>query len=924
MTAKAAPASALGLEGQLHEEYIDYSEDDSASPAVVIEGSNVTSVPADAHFVAEEVKYVETSTLEPEHQTIDEHADAETDAISVAADASLQPGDLDPNDGLEVDGLDSVSAIEAEDSYVNEDDSLAYADVAGPEDGLVAENEISWEDGPTNDENVAQDEKNEGEDDQDVNSQDESNQNENNQDENNQDESPITLEKEEWQLVEEKEGSPQSGLSPAKNAVEQEETEAHEADQELADSSNNADNLDANLDVFDVNDADAGLHEQQAVEPQDEEVNGLHEIDFNDSSNVATVDAVVDASDTHPEHPPDHQETDGDFPTKQDAEDHPMGEDMESQPEEELESIMVVANADYVTDEVTHDDVVNTEDYEAVAENSSIREHVEFDEVLADVRSSVSVETPTNEEMEIPVVTVSYKGIDYPFFYGSPDSQGKECFFNDLSLLHCKMEGVLAGFRRELANELGPFDELVFQIDELGLEFTESSQAEVFSDITLGQIISVFDSLVKNQNADASKPLYAYLTTRPDCKKRWLSLVDDAYNGKGLDEISYYFASRAQSEVPEIMDDEPDLIGEEDNADAAAWPQSPAESGHGEHNLDDAEGENEEINEDDDVGDGITGEDDIQSQNDTGKDSLQPDDSAISMPDVEATMVDAEASLMDEFTAVADMSVVEDGDVEDATEDQQPQENGEAGNDDLSQVTLCFYPHFCLCATCTSTFVADQMAEEDDFRFESLVRVTKESARQRGRSPFGNLQLALPEGLLSQRTFRHLQSYPECSITFSSTADADARTQAPEIDESDPLALGTQEAAALSTAADAQNIFDDADAAIADQIVDNAYESSAEKVTPNTSATSTLNGDEEVTYENELDLNADLLDTEDLGPEVTVEDDGLAEIDWREFSGQGDDKITVESPSASGKRQRSDVDDLLDAEALQDVKRRRP
>ncbi|KAK1691338.1 hypothetical protein BDP55DRAFT_723944 [Colletotrichum godetiae] len=926
MTAEAAPASTLGSEGQLQEEYIDYSEDDSAAPAVVIKGANVTSVPADAHFVAEEVGYVETSTLEPEHQTIDEHADAETDDVSVAADASLQPGDLDPTDGLGVHDLDSVSAIEVEDSYVNEDESLAYADVAEPADALVAVNEISWEDGPANDEDVAQDEENEGEDDQAESNQDESNQDESNQDENNQDETPITLEKEEWELVEEREGFPQSGLSPARNAGEQEETEAHEADQELANSSNNADNLGANLDLFDVNDAGAGLDEQQAVEPQDEEVNDLHEIDFNDGSNVATVDAVVDASDTQPEHPPDLQETDGDFPTEQDVEDHPMGEDMESQPEEELESIMAVANADQVTDEETPDDVVNTEDYDAAAENSSIREHVEFDdEVLADERSSVSVETPTNEEMEIPVVTVSYKGIDYPFFYGSPDSQGKECFFNDLSLLHCKMEGVLAGFRRELANELGPFDELVFQIDELGLEFTESSQAEVFSDITLGQIISVFDSLVKNQNADASKPLYAYLTTRPNCKKRWLSLVDDAYNGKGLDEISYYFASRAQSEVPEIMDDEPDLIGEEDNADAAAWPQSPAESGHGEHNLDDAEGENEEINEDDDVGDGITGEDDIQSQNATGEDSLQPDESAISMLDVEATMVDTEASLMDESTAVADMSVVEDGDVEDVTEDQQPQENGETGNDDLSHVTLCFYPHFCLCATCTSTIVADQMAEEDDFRFESLVRVTKESARQRGRSPFGNLQLALPEGLLSQRTFRHLQSYSESSITFSSTADADARTQAPEIDETDLLALGTQEAAALSTAADAHNIFDDADAAfIADQIVDNANESSAEKVTPNTSATSTLNGDEEVTYENELDLNADLLDTEDHGPEATVEDDGLAEIDWREFSGQGDDEITVESPSASGKRQRSDVDDLLDAEAQQDVKRRRP
>ncbi|KAF4782953.1 hypothetical protein HER10_EVM0004606 [Colletotrichum scovillei] len=815
MTTEAAPA--LGLEGQLHEEYIDYSEDDSAAPAVVVEGSNITSFPANAHLVTDEVEYTETSALEPDNQTIGQQVDAEIDAISVAADASLQPGDLDPTDGLQVDGVDSISAIEAEDSYMNEDESLAYPDVAEPEDGLAAENEISWEDGPANEEDAAQNEENEHED----------NEVEDGQDENSQDESHITLEKDAWQLVEEKEGLPQGGLSPANSAREQ-ETEAHEVDQELAGSSNDANNLDANLDVFDVADVDAGLDEQQVAEADNTEVNDLHEIDFNDGGNIATVDAVVGTSDTRSEHVPAYQNTDGDFPTEQDAEDHPMGVNMESQPEDELESIMGVANADQANDEEAHDDVVNAEDFDAVAEDSSVPEHVEFDdEVLADARSSVSAETPTHEEMEIPVITVSYKGIDYPFFYGSPDSQGKECFFNDLTLLHCKMEGVLAGFRRELANELGPFDELVFQIDELGLEFTESSQAEVFSDITLGQIISVFDSLVKNQNADASKPLYAYLTTRPNCKKRWLSLVDDAYNGKGLDEISYYFASRAQSEVPEIMDDEPDLIGEEDNADAASWPQSPAESVHGEHNLDEAEGENEEINEDDDVGDGTTGEDDIQSQNALEENPFQQDESAISMPDAEATMLDTEASLMDETTAVADLSVVEDGgDVEDATEDQQPQEHGEA---------------------------------------------------------------------------------------------------APEIDESNPLASETQDAAVLGTAIDAQNTFDDEDLAIvADQIAENANESFAEKVTPDTSATSTLNGDEEVTYENELDLNADLPEADVVEAEVADEDDGLAEIDWREFSGQGDDEIAVESPSASGKRQRSDVDDLLDAEAQQDVKRRRP
>ncbi|OHF02628.1 hypothetical protein CORC01_02024 [Colletotrichum orchidophilum] len=805
MAAEAAPV--LSLEGQQNEEYIDYSEDESAAPAVVTEDSNHTSFSANAHFVADEVEYTEKSILEPDHQTIDLQVDAEIDAISVTADAPPQRGDLDSTAGLDIEGVHSVSALEAEDSYVNEDESLADAEVAEPEDGLIVENEISWEDGPVNEEDAAQEDS-------------------------NQDENHIALDKDEWQLVEEREGIPQDGKSPAKSAGEY-ETEAHEIDQELADSSNDTKNVDTNPDAVDITNVDVDLDEQEAAEPQDAEVNDERKIDFHEGDSVATADGIVDTSDTQLERPSDYQETDDNFSTEQDAEHHTIGEDTESQPKREVESDMAATGADQINDEETQGGLIEAEDFDAVGEDLSVHEHVEFDdEVLDDARSSISVETPAQEELEIPDVTVSYKGIDYPFFYGSPDSQGKECFFNDLSLLHCKMEGVLAGFRQELANEIGPFDELVFQIDELGLEFAESSQAEVFSDITLGQIISVFDSLVKNQDADASKPLYAYLTTRPNCKKRWLSLVDDAYNGKGLDEISYYFASRAQSEAPEIMDDEPDLIGEEDNADAAAWPQSPADSGHGEHNYNEAHSEHADINEDDDVGDGITGEDDTQSQNATENASSQPDESAVPVPDTEATMFDTEASLMDESTAVADISTVEDADVEDATEDQQPQEHGEA--------------------------------------------------------------------------------------------DADAQTQAPEINEPNPLAWETQEAVALSTTADAHDIFYDEDTAvIADQIVDGVTETSAEKVTPNTSATSTLNGDEEVTYENELDLNADLPENEDVGAEVVAQNEGLAEIDWREFSGQGDDEIAVESPLASGKRQRSDVDDLLDEEAQQDVKRRR-
>lgn len=74
-----------------------------------------------------------------------------------------------------------------------------------------------------------------------------------------------------------------------------------------------------------------------------------------------------------------------------------------------------------------------------------------------------------SEAAEFPAITVQYKGDEFPFF-----SQDKtEGFFSDLSVLDHSMESVLVGLRSELENEIAAHDELVFQVDELGLEFAE-------------------------------------------------------------------------------------------------------------------------------------------------------------------------------------------------------------------------------------------------------------------------------------------------------------------------------------------------------------------------------------------------------------------------------------------------------------------
>ncbi|KAJ5011750.1 hypothetical protein K4K57_005193 [Colletotrichum sp. SAR 10_99] len=789
MAAEAVPPPSFEAQG--HEEYIDYSEDDAAAPAVAAQNSNRTSFSANAHLVTENYEEAAES-VQVDDQSIDLQA---VEVTTVASDA-LPDGS----------GQDLLEASNSESATMA---NQAPQDI---EDLSFNDNEISWEDG--NDDQAG-----------------------------DASAAHLDAEQSDWQLVDddihlaEEESDLPKGIADTEEKPQGDEEDAHE-------STGNAENVHDNAQGLSGADAEPLLQEQIS-DLQGADADGdLHEIDYFDDSNAA-VDASMDtAAEMQPESNVLDQEDVRNTHSDREDSDRAVDEnDGSFSPHEAEDSVVAVEEEE---EDDAHNQDLNgqandAEEYTATGEDTSIHDRMDYeDELLANVQSPDSDDAPSNDDTEIPAVTVSYKGVEYPFFYNSPDSEGKECFFDDLSLLHCKMEGVLAGFRRELANELGPFDELAFQIDELGLEFAESTQPDLISDITLGQVISVFDSLVKNQDADASKPLYALLVTRPNCKKRWLSLVDDAYNGKGLDEVSYYFASQAQSEMaePEILDDEPGMVGEDDNADATAWPDSPAESKH--DDQDDAQAQDldedvpsaleEAANEDDDVGTGIAEEDDDATKVDDTVDESAFDaelTAVVEDLDGEATMVDTDINLLDESTVVADTDAVESNPMTEVMEDQEPQTSGENEIDDSNPLV--------------------NTDAEDEVDLLNAV-------------------------------------------------------------ENDPQWPNDEDSAAL-----------------VDQSVEATDENATNKVTPNTSATSTLNGDE-VTYENnELDVNADVGENdinENDGADVEGQDDELEEIDWREFPGQGDDEVS-ESPAIVGKRPRSDVDDLLDDEAEKDVKRRR-
>lgn len=145
-----------------------------------------------------------------------------------------------------------------------------------------------------------------------------------------------------------------------------------------------------------------------------------------------------------------------------------------------------------------------------------------------------------NSSDDFPAITVQYKGDEFPMFSITTNS-----FFADTSVLDQPLEELLAGLRNELENEVATDDDLVLQVDELGLEISEATKGELMSNVTLRQILEIFDLLIKNQDPDSSRTLYTYLFTKPNTEKRLESLIESAAAGKGLDEVIHLFETPA-------------------------------------------------------------------------------------------------------------------------------------------------------------------------------------------------------------------------------------------------------------------------------------------------------------------------------------------------------------------------------------------
>ncbi|KAF4438297.1 hypothetical protein F53441_12824 [Fusarium austroafricanum] len=524
---------------------------------------------------------------------------------------------------------------------------------------------------------------------------------------------------------------------------------------------------------------------------------------------------------------------------------------------------------------------------------AAYNEHGTADSEHAD-HSATDEDLNGKADAEFPAITVQYKGDEFPLF--STTNNG---FFADTSVLDEPLEKLLAGLRNELENELAEDDDLVLQVDELGLELAETTQGELMTNVTFRQILEIFDLLVKNQDPDSSRTLYAYLFTKPNTEKRLESLIDSATAGKGLDEVIHLFeapmtvgtsmleTAATIDGVHEELDELDSPVDEEHrgkahDAELDEYPDD--EYPDDEHaNLDgsaledrESQSHEEECQDEDEQHVGDDHDTDERDDHDVTTETQ------IELP-ADASTVDANPEGVDDtFTTVQEQGF--------------QQQNGKATSPSPTFL-CCHYPDFCLCGPCVAEYIENHNRDESEYR-KSLKssNETMDSLAPRRQHPQSQHSHPLSD-------FSTIHSFHETDEFCPARAES----------EIDPFAnLELDEDAELNGDVDLEEHVE------TQEEVD-AEPEAVRAQTNDTGTTTTLREVEESSSFN-VDLGAVSTVAETAEKSNAVDHD-LDEIDWRDEP-EADDRGPT-SPSAAGKRSRGDVDDV-DVEDEQEAKRRRP
>jgi hypothetical protein len=398
------------------------------------------------------------------------------------------------------------------------------------------------------------------------------------------------------------------------------------------------------------------------------------------------------------------------------------------------------------------------------------------------------------------------------------------------------------------------------------------SMTSVFlSSHTFGDILSLYDTLIRNDEPGDTPELYIYLTVRPSCAQRLMALQDQAKAGRCLTDVAIYREST------------PPWEGPDGTGDFVLPPMSP-----------DSESEND-VNDDNDVYDEsvLAGEQVVQDETEMGEqeteanlteasEAVQPAEDTTytgDHPPEEPTKISAE----DDAEAAAD-------DLVDYDElDLSPSNQGKAAYSLSSPIPLyCTRMNNCQCDSCFLEQIENWSKPSGFDHFQQLGDAPMLDCSARSLNS-GNPVSAPSQQESSSANWHHTQDHTDTPTNVNAVP-------------------------AIITSTEYMTASETNDASAAD------YEQREDAASQSTSATATLNGDDkdEIDYDND---NVDASPTAALGNESSpvtsakLEVPADDEITWESENEEAADENTTapfkpseQVSTTPGKRMRSDSD----------------
>lgn len=155
----------------------------------------------------------------------------------------------------------------------------------------------------------------------------------------------------------------------------------------------------------------------------------------------------------------------------------------------------------------------------------------------------------------VPIVTVSYRGQEYSMFAQAAEDDPDTYFLDGVDSIHRPLSQFLSDVREVIASEVEAGLELFVRIDGLGLEFGESTAKDFLEQSTLAQIIEVNDKLSQNDGGSQHAELYIFLSVRSNPHRRFAELAKGAEEGQGLSYFEQYY-EESPADVSLIDDEE--------------------------------------------------------------------------------------------------------------------------------------------------------------------------------------------------------------------------------------------------------------------------------------------------------------------------------------------------------------------------------